>query len=207
MSPDTEVRSYPFFIPFTPLLAPLSPHSHPCFPPFFVLPYSQVCTHEVHGCVPESGRACGIGANSSWCGWRSAHLRLYGQAQHSCCSYRAQRSPVVKLVGHFAPELDHVEGIDQWPHGTSGRSGPWSFCGAYGPAQPQRHTQARRRSARVSFSIYGGNNHVPREACDSIFIKNFKRTARRFLVARASWDLRFPGNKRERTRGLLRKMY
>jgi len=37
--------------------------------------YSQVCAHEVHGWALESGKASGIGANSSWYGGYSAHLR------------------------------------------------------------------------------------------------------------------------------------
>ena len=42
---------------------------------FSHIPYSQVCAHEVHGWALESGKAGGIGANSSWYGGCSAHLR------------------------------------------------------------------------------------------------------------------------------------
>ena len=42
---------------------------------FSHIPYSQVCTHEVHGWALESGKAGGIGANSLWYGGCSAHLR------------------------------------------------------------------------------------------------------------------------------------
>ena len=42
---------------------------------FEYLPYPQVCAHEVHGWALESGKAGGVGANSSWYGGCSAHLR------------------------------------------------------------------------------------------------------------------------------------
>jgi hypothetical protein len=35
---------------------------------FSDIPYSQVCVHEVHGWALESGKAGGVGANSSWYG-------------------------------------------------------------------------------------------------------------------------------------------
>jgi hypothetical protein len=55
---------------------------------FSHIPYSQVCAHEVHGWAPlESGKAGGVGANSSWYGGCSAH-QTYGQARHSCCLAR-----------------------------------------------------------------------------------------------------------------------
>jgi hypothetical protein len=65
--------------------------------------YSQVCTHKVHAWALESGKAGGIGANSSWYGGCSAHLR---QARHSCCSQRTHRSACVELEVSPPPEVD-----------------------------------------------------------------------------------------------------
>ena len=75
--------------------------------------YSQVCTHKVHAWALESGKAGGIGANSSWYGGCSAHQRER-LARHSCCSQRTHRSACVELevnvTRQFTPSLssNHV---------------------------------------------------------------------------------------------------
>ena len=65
------------------------------------LPYPQVCMHEVHGWELESGRAGGLGANSSWYGGSSTYQR----ASSSCVllALRPKTTPVLQLEGHVIP--------------------------------------------------------------------------------------------------------
>jgi len=81
---------------------------------FEYLPYSQVCTHEVHGRELESGRAGGLGANSSWYGGSST----YPRASSSCVllALQPKRARCFNSKGtsfHVVLELEQAKPVDQ----------------------------------------------------------------------------------------------
>ena len=94
----------------------------------------------------------------------------YRQARHPCCSYCAQRSPVVKLEGHVrwgSLELDHVDHKSYRSVACDPRRrDPWTFCGACRPTP--RHTQARRamHECRLLFTV--GVRHVWELGCAAV---------------------------------------
>ena len=83
---------------------------------FCNLPYPQVCMHEVHGWELESGRAGGLGANSSWYGgsstypWSSSSCVLLALRPNEpgASTRRARHSTLWVVL-----ELEHVKPVDQ----------------------------------------------------------------------------------------------
>ena len=119
-------------------------------------PYPQVSTHvhEVHGWELKSGRAVGIGDNSSWYGGSSTHQR-----DSSSCVLLAFRPKEDGASTRRARHSTLCLSSSTWSRSTRGprhakRTQFWSSFAclrACGPAS--RHTQARRAARQVSFVI------------------------------------------------------